>query len=447
MQKIKIFFLNAAKWSTIILFLILILISSSCQRALPITEFDKSFVFAVTFNAITSIQSVIIPPAVEEMYLLSDVYHVIAPRQTRVYYWPLTNRFLADWNTENELIDGFLEVYQGTKLLSVLNLEDYVVQYDQLNIPGTLRIYFGDEAVQKYSEFKKAQSQYQQDYFDYYSAKADWISEMDDVFTRIQSGETDLEFPEEPMEPARFTIYSTPISKGFPIALTEGTYNIKFRLPDGSYKTASQKKLIIFKERQSSVTYNIIPESRWTKPIVSNQSGGTIYVAPGSNIYISPFYGSEYRELFYSRMLDPQDTSPRGTKWMWTQNFPLPNVTMDISGPQDNPIELSLDSFYVRQTGGSALSYTVLPYDPNTMNRVSFNGFNLGTTNWQSHIKVYLKDPNGNALPGSERQIFTINPNSAHWLYIISFFPFLLGLVVIISRKKRTIQIQPYEGN
>lgn len=438
--------------STLVLLLTILLImvtltTSSCHSELSFNDFEKSFVYAITINTLNSVQSVLIPPVIDNIYLLSDVLNVIAPRQTRVYYWALTNRYLADWNTENELINGTLEIFQGKKLVKIIDLQEYVVQYDQKNIAGTLKIYVGEEAVLKYSEFKKAQSQYQQAYFDYYRAKADWHAAMDDIYKKIDSGLTSLEFPEEPIEPANFTVYSTPIAKGFPIILPEGNYIVKFNNSDGTYIKEAQKKLIIFKERQSSVTYSIIPESRWTKPIESNQSGSTIYVAPNANIYISPTYGSEYRDLYYSRMLDPQETSSTRTKWRWVQYLPLANVTMEIADMNNSSNELSLNSYYVRQTGGSSLSYTVIPYDPNTMNQISFNGFSLGNTNKQTNLNINLKDFNGNILPGSERQIRTINPDNAYWLYIISFIPSIFGLIVIISRKKRTEKMKENRTN
>ena len=50
-----------------------------------------------------------------------------------IYYWPLTNRYLADWESKNQLVSGTLEILDGNKLISTIELDKYLVQYDSEN--------------------------------------------------------------------------------------------------------------------------------------------------------------------------------------------------------------------------------------------------------------------------------------------------------------------------
>ncbi len=409
---------------------------------LPESELGNTLVYAVTLNDLTSIRSTLIPPNVDSIYLLSDTLGIISPRETRVYYWPLTNRYLADWTTMNTLVEGELEVYQNDKLVEIFDLQDYVIQYDTANIVDSLEIFIGEEASLQYDVFKVAQQEYQQGMFDYYDERENWIEEMDALYKKLDAGEEVDAFPMEPEQPSSFTFYSTKVLQGYPINLPEGEYSIQMKLPDGSISPESMKELVIFNERKKSVTYDVIPEERWTQPTESYNPGGVIYVTAGTKVYLQPFQGSEYRDLYYTNMNDPQDETGRYDRWMWVPQFPLSNVRMQISYKGTVLKEQQLQPYYVRQSSGSALSYEVIPYDPETMNQISFEGFIIDNGEGYYELKVVLLDENGNKLIGSERTIRTINVKNGKLLYPMSAIPLVVGLVVLFFRRRKTKSLQ-----
>lgn len=403
---------------------------------------ENTFVYAVTLNDLTAIRSALIPPNVDSIYMLSDILGIISPRQTRVYYWPLTNRYLADWNTLNTLIEGDLEVLEKDDVVEVIPLQDYVIQYDTNNVAESLAIHIGEKAGQMYQVFKTAQLEYQQAMFDYYDERKNWIEEMDELYKKLEKGETVGEFPMEPDQPPPFTFFSTEVIQGYPINLPEGEYSIRMKLSDGSSFPESIKDLIIFKARKISVTYDVIPETRWTKPAESYNPSGVLYVTPGTEIYMKPYQGSEYRDLYFTNMLDPQDDTGRLDRWQWVPQFPLSGVTMRISYEGSVLRENELQPFYVKQTSGSSLSYEVVPYDPESMNQISFEGFMIGTIEGYKELQVVLLDEEGNKLPGSERLIRLINVDRGKYLYPLSTFPLIIGLVIVFYRRQKTKSIQ-----
>jgi hypothetical protein len=431
------------KFFLILLLSLIALSLSSCGESdLLQLEWENTFVYAVTLNDLTSIRSTLIPPGVDSIYFLSDTLNIISPRETRVYYWPLTNRYLADWNTLNTLIEGDLEVYRHNELVEVIPLQDYVIQYDTDNIAESLGIYIGDEAEEMYQIFKVAQLEYQQAMFDYYDKREDWIAELDELYKKMDEGEEVGEFPMEPEQPASFTLYSTDVIKGYPINLPDGEYTIRMKLPDGSAFPESSRNLVVFSERRQSVTYDVIPETRWTAPTESYNPGGVVYVTPGTEIYLQPYQGSEYRDLYYVNMLDPQEDTGRYDRWQWVPQTPLSDITMQISSQGKVLKELELQPFYVKQTSGSSLSYEVIPYDPETMKQISFEGFMIGTIEGYRELQVVLLDEEGNILPGSDRIIRLVNVDNGKYLYPLSAFPLLVGLASVFLRRRKTKSIQ-----
>ena len=425
------------------LIIISLLVLSSC-RGLENQELERrnAFVYAVTLNDLTAIRSNLIPPSLDSIYLFSNTIGIISPRETRIYYWPLTNRYLADWNTKNTLVEGDLEIWKNDILTDVINLQDYVIQYDTKNIAESLTIHIGSEAIEMYKLFKSAQQEYQQGIFDYYDEREAWIDEVDALYKKMDAGEFDGEFPMEPEQPAPFTLYSTEVMKGYPIILPEGRYSLRMRINDGTFLPESFKELIVFEERKKGVSYDVIPEKRWTKPTESNNQEGTVYVTAGTEIYLEPFVAREYRDLYYTNMIDPQDKTGRSDRWKWVPQAPLKDVTLQVSYEGKVLQEQPLKSFYVKQTSGSSLSYEVIPFDPETMKQISFEGFIIEDVEDYYELKVVLLDDANIKIPGSERIIRLIRVDNGKLLYPLSVIPFTLGLLVVILRQRKTKSVQ-----
>ena len=426
------------KWMFLVLILLLGMGASACNSMSTPENPDISFVYAITLNDLTSFKSALVTSLSNTIYMMSDILGVIAPRETRVYYWPLTNRYLADWATLNQLVEGELEIFKDGSLVTTISLKDYVVQYDNKNVAGTLTLLTGQDAIDMYEKFKIAQQQYQQAMFDYYRAEDAWTVKMDEINKKVAEGVKVISFPDEPGKPEDFTIYSTPLLKGYPIKLGEGQYSIQLKLADGTIYPGSQKKLVMFRERNQSVVYDVIPESRWTKSSLTYTSSSVIYVNPGENIFLKPAFGSEYRDLYYTRMTDPEDKISRKDRWTWVSQLPIEVGSLRVYENGSLISEIKLDAFYVRQSSDSSLSYSVVPFDPNSMDQISFKGFAIGRISKNSAYRIVLLDNKGNLVPGSERQIRAMNTQNGIWLYALGLAPLVAGLVMVITRKKQT---------
>ena len=59
------------------------------------------------------------------------VANPVSPRRTDVYYWPITNREVANWARLNEPVEGVLEIRRRGRLVASIEATDYVDQYPE----------------------------------------------------------------------------------------------------------------------------------------------------------------------------------------------------------------------------------------------------------------------------------------------------------------------------
>ena len=85
------------------------------------------------------------------------------------------------------------------------------------------------------------------------------------------------------------------------------------------------------RRRLGGVGYEIIPGNRWTQRVSSNDPSESIYGAGNNILYFRAFKEDEVNELFYNKMLDPQN---RGNllRWIWVHTVPLLDTVLAVNG-------------------------------------------------------------------------------------------------------------------
>lgn len=400
------------------------------------TERQEEFVYGITFFDGFLYGNAVSPPQADTIYLIANVNNVVAPRNTLLYYWALTNRYMADWESKNELVSGELEILEGSKLIATIELDKYLVQYDSENPLETLKLHVGEEAEAAYQHFKDLQAKYQSDLRAYSEAQEvyrDKVSELLESDAAKQGTLTEEDFPEPPATVPPMTLYSQTVAEGFVISLPEGTYHIRTRLPDGSIQADSEKRLVMFSKLQDGASYNVVPESRWTKPEQSRDNNSSIYTIAGAKIYLAPFRQGEFNEYYYRHMEDPQDQASRIDRNIWVAFEPLKNVSLEVQSNRGNPEQLSLGSYLVQQLSGNARGYEVVLFDPESMDKPSFEGYQIEVTS-NSGYALQLRDANHAVIAGSKRLIRVLYTDRAWIIYLLAFLPLLVGLGIVLDR-------------
>jgi hypothetical protein len=199
--------------------------------------------------------------------------------------------------------------------------------------------------------------------------------------------------------------------------------------------------LVLFSKLQDGASYNVVPESRWTKPEQSHFNNSTIYTIPGAKIYLAPFSQGEYNEYYYRHMEDPQDQGSRIDRNIWVAFEPLKNVVLEVKGNQQNAEMLPLGSYLVQQLSGNARGYEVVLFDPETTDRPSFEGYQVEVAS-NSGYEVQLRDADNLIVEGSKRFIRVLYTDRAWIIYLLALLPLLVGMGIVLDRYRSIRRIK-----
>ena len=403
---------------------------------------ERAFVYGVTNYDGRLYESTLAPPSVDTVYLLADRTNVLSPRNTLAYFWPITNRYQADWELMNELVTGTLQVSVGGRVERSIELSEYVVQYDIASPQDSLALLFGSEARAKFTEWDKAQSEYRTALEAYYAAQLRWNDQVNILRQKSASGIVPPNLmPPEPLEPVRPTVLSSTPAQGFLIALPVGTYDISVIRADGTLQPDSKKTLVMFEKQRDGISYNVVPQTRWIAAESSENDGDVVYALRGSTLYLQPHLSGRYNDLQYGRMLDPQDPAARPDRSRWVAFDAAPSSKMIVTRGAGPASELPSQFYYVRQLPGTGLGYEVVAFDPGVMEQPSFSGHAIQLN--EPEIDIYMISDTGAIVAGSRRRIVALNTDMVWMPYAFGIVPAAMGVIVLLARRRATRRVGP----
>jgi len=376
------------------------------------------------------------PPTVDTIYLLADQLNILSPRQTLVYFWPLSNAYRADWETMNEIVDGALEIVQDGEVITSSPQESYVIQWPQ-GIDGPQVIYTGAEAGARYQTFDAARAAYRDALWAHNDAMNRYYDELRRAQEAREQGQQ-VELPSEPQEPEVPVLYSTPVSQGSLIGLPEGRYSLRLRDSEGRVVPESEKELVAFAARRQGLGYQMVPQEKWTRPEHTDDPQDVIYAREGTVLYLQPYVELEYNDLYYTRLTDPQSSQGRRDGWTWVYVQPFEQagyLTLDYGSQQ---VTTQARPYRVQQLPGTALGYEVIDYDPATETRPpDFVAYQLFVDANHASYRLELLDTDGKPVFGSQRQVRRVHNINGWALYFLAGLPLVAGSAMLLSRHER----------
>ena len=412
---------------------------SALPGAAQSPERRAAFVWATTVFAGVQYESTFYPPDSETLYLLADASHVLAPRRTLVYDWPITNRLLADWLARNELVTGTLALRDSAGQTQRLALTAYVIQFDGDAPAETVALHSGAEAQAQYAAFDQARQAYAAALHAQFQLEQEYQAALTAAAQAATKGEK-LPIPAGPPPPLPpFTSYSTEVKQAFVLNLPVGDYTLWLERPDGSEQPTSRKQLRAFAPRRYGVGYSVMPASKWTVPEQSNDPGNAVYALPGSTFYLQPFAEFEVNELAYRRMIDAQASGLRADRYVWVHTTPYAGAILQLLRQDQTGAGIANQPYFVRQLPGASLGYQIEAFDPATQKSPSFYGYAIPVEEGQNAYRVQLIAADGQAVPGSSREIRTIRAVDRRIVYAFSLLPLLIGAGVLLWRRGRVV--------
>jgi len=433
-----------------VLWLLLLTLQGRVWADVP--KYEEQFVYHLRPFDGKGYPETFIPRGEDTIYLLADTNNVVSPRVTLVYFWPLTAKFVAAFKQLNEQLEGTLEIFSGQKKIQEIGKSEFVFFYPNGIMGEAAQLHAGKDAYALFREHEKTlndfynkMSEYSKQMLVYRTQLIEYAKQLEKRKERgeiLNPEQVQANMPRQPVQPDKLPFDLTGLQSDYVINLAAGNYRIRFRAPDGTIVEGSEKKLVVFSRRRvGGVGYEIIPGNRWTKRESSNDPLESIYGSGSNTLYFRAFMEDEFNELFYNKLLDPQN---RGNpqRWIWVYNVPLLDKVLTIQRNERGREQIKRTAYLVKQLPGARLGYEILPYTPDRYpdQQPAFEGFKVEFSegNDAGHQTIWIEGPEGRQVPKSVRKMSMINKTGVKWLYLISAFPLMVGLLIYVLRRKAT---------
>ncbi|RPJ04202.1 MAG: hypothetical protein EHM36_11110 [Deltaproteobacteria bacterium] len=257
---------------------------------------------------------------------------------------------------------------------------------------------------------------------------------------KMTAAQIEAEMPKKPKmpEPPRSAV--GPVRKEYLINLPRGAYEIRLRAKNGTLVEESEKKVVAFtRRRQGGISYEVIPENMWTVKENCDDPSKVIYTIGGNTLFLRPFYADEYNELYYKKLLDPQNEGA-AERWMWAHKGSIANIPIALLSKGKLLEKIKQAPYFVKQTPGSQLGYEIFPYKTDAFpgSSPTFEGYKVSFSPDKGNYEFRMEKDEKEIMEGSQRRITLIRKDRANFLYLVSFFPLLVGLAVFVRRRRST---------
>lgn len=389
------------------------------------------------------------------IYLLAGVPNLVNVAVTDVYYWPLTGELRADWAGRREEIPGALEVWQGKERLAVLERVAYAFVQPREGT-GPAQLVLGPDALAAAAAFQDAMHQYRNELIAHQQATAAYHAQLVALAQQVRATGRPIPeglVPQPPPEPEPPGHFVTEPQKAFVIELPPGEYRLRYVDAAGDPVPHGEKVLRVITPRRHGVVYEIIPEHRWTRPLLSAGPDHHIY-ADGSGkqvLYIKPFQGWEVNRHDYARLTrlhEPLAGLGMQGSWQWVRGLPLDGVALEVvrgSGARTQGAgrgdaeQVHRRPYFVRQRPGFALGYRIVEFDPGDPHfahlRPTFEAFRVEIHPGEE-LLLRLVDADGRVVPGSGRTVRSVDTSPGWAFYGIPLLPLAAALATAVRRRK-----------
>jgi len=414
-------------------------------------DMKEQFVYGLRLFNGRGYTSSFCPETEEVLYILAGSENVLRPAMTIVYYWPITRKLQAGFKTLNESVEGTLEILKDGTVFGKLKRRAYTFHFSKGWYADTSEIVLDKKAVDIYNTYTEAVSLHYERTRAYYEAQVEYRRQMEAFFAELkkrQEAGTVPErsddrpaprVPEKPVPPKPPGYFVQKPEKEYIVKLPVGRYDIRMITADGTIVEGSEKTIVSFSHRRSGkVGYEIISEKRWTMPETSSDPAGTIYFKGKNTLYFKPFIQTEYNDLYYSKLLDPQNDG-YSDLWRWVNIRQVEQGSIQFVGNARVNATIREKPYYVRQVPGAELGYTIVDFSKETFpdRKPTFVGYKVELEPDREEHGIRLVDNAGVLVPGSFRELRAVDAERVPALYVLSvLLPLAAGIPVFWWRRR-----------
>jgi hypothetical protein len=393
------------------------------------------------------------PESSDTISLLAGVDNFLSARQTFVYWWPITSEWKTDTDSLNVQLPGTIELRDGRGTVRQLALE----QYTYFNVKGEYEVNWKvatgeaarrelrNSAALNASYFKavqefQAKSAARDAELQALSARIRQLKDRREDYTALLQKMTALPAPVAPAAPGYYLVPPAEMQQAFILNLSAGLYSLRLLDPDGAVVEGSEKTVLVHDRRRTGgIGFEVIPADKWTRPEESVTPAATLYVSGSADLYLRPFFEDEFNDFAYEKTVtNGAKGNPNISKWVRIQQVPRAAIRVEVPGRAASTI--SEQPFFVQQSSGSSLGYTIVPWEPHGPfgdKQPNLIAFGVPLRDGGKAIRISATDSTGRRLPGSDRQIRVVGPlPNAGILIAIALAPLLAMVLVLVLRAR-----------
>lgn len=410
--------------------LLLVLLASSLTLAAP-PKRVKQPVWSLSLYDGRSYTSTMAPRAIGEVYMLANTTNVIGIMETEVYWWDITQEYMADWEKLQKTLPGTLQVRRGGKVYKTFERVRYSFEYSQ-GMYQEGKLLTGKAADEASGRYQKRVEKYWNDYMEFSKKQAAYEQALEEFYKDPKGKQA----PEQPVQPQGPNFYVTDAADGFIVKLPVGSYQVRLVDKKGKAVPGTEKTLHVWAPLRHGVGYVARPESKWTIQRESTDPGENLYAQGKETIYLSAFSQSQFNEYKYVKLSKlEQPGSGKGSQYVykWRAMGSVPqDYTMEVLFNGKLQRVTKLEPFSVEQIPGSALGYNIVKVK--TEEDAAFFAYRVPVEK-QGTYTLRLRDGQGKLVPGSIRTLQSI-PKVNPWpLYVLALLPLVWGIWALSRRK------------
>lgn len=376
----------------------------------------------------------LVPSTLDSIAVHAGADNAVRPVQTLEYYWPLSRQLYAAFDKLAADVPGTLRITGPQGSVEVAP-SPYVIVYPQGTTGPGARLAWGEDAARETEAYRAAMRAYNEDMERAQADRLRYLRELKEGAQARMRGEAPKEILPPAAEPEPVRLFVGEPRSGYRVNLPEGDYD-SVVLRDGRVVEGTARKLrSVAPLASSAITWDVIPEERWTRVLPSFSERDTIFASPGRTFFVvlnrsDRFDGSAYRSL-----TDPQAEAGDGAP-VWVRRGPADTVRLEARAGDGPWTAVPLGEFKVRQTQGAQLGYVIAPLGEGESPDIT--AYPVETPAGAGGLTLRLVDArDGTPIPGGERRVVAASPPVPWVLWGGAAVPVMLGLVFLGLRRLR----------
>jgi hypothetical protein len=376
----------------------------------------------------------LVPSTLDAYAVHAGVDNAVRPVQTMEYYWPLSRQLYAAFDKLAADVAGTLRITGPAGPVEV-GAAPYVIVYPQGTSGPGARMAWGEDARREIEAYRAAMGAYSADMERAQADRLRYMRELKEGALARMKGEAPREVAPPAAEPEPVRLFVSEPRTGYRVNLPAGDYESVIVRDGRAVEGTARRLRSVAPLATSAITWDVVPEERWTRVLPSFGERDTIFAVPGRTFYIVLNRSDRFDGPAYRSLTEPQSEGGDGAP-VWVRRGPAETVRLEARVGDGPWTPIPRGEFKVRQTQGAQLGYVIAPLREGESPDIT--AYPVEVPAGQGGLSLRLVDVrDGTPLEGGERTVVVASPPSSSIMWGGAAAPLVLGLAFLAFRRLR----------